>query len=113
MAESITLQGRKIIKECADWGTDQTSGVVTNGDTDGVGITMGDNKSHEEVVDEALVLEDEMTEYIKDWCEETLNIEESTMKMEAEKLMDPVFVPTDGSGNSVKKKYSYLKVWEQ
>jgi DNA polymerase elongation subunit (family B) len=113
MAESITLQGRKIIKECADWGTDQTSGVVTNGDTDGVGITMGDNKSHEEVVNEALKLEDEMTEYIKNWCEETLDIEESTMKMEAEKLMDPVFVPTDGSGNSVKKKYSYLKVWEQ
>jgi DNA polymerase elongation subunit (family B) len=113
MAESITLQGRKIIKECANWGTEQTGGVVTNGDTDGVGITMGSEKSHAKVVNDALELEEDMTKFIREWCEKELCVENSTIKMEAEKLMDPVFVPTNGNGGMVKKKYGYLTVWEQ
>lgn len=115
MAESVTLQGRKIIQECAEWGTDRIDGgYVTNGDTDGFGITMGDEQSHESVVDDALGIEDEMTNHIQGWCNETLNIEESTIVMEAEKLMDPIFVPQGTTTDEApKKKYAYVKWWEQ
>jgi len=113
MAESITLQGRKIITEAGDWGTDYTDGYITNGDTDGVGITMGDDKEHAEVVAEALEVEEKMTNHLQQWCEDTMNIEQSAMVMESEKLMDPLFIPSDGNGNTVKKKYAYNKVWEQ
>jgi len=33
--------------------------------------------------------------------------------MEAEKLMDPLFIPDDGEGGMVKKKYAYNMWWEQ
>jgi len=113
MAESITLQGRKIIQECADWATEEVNGMVTNGDTDGVGITMGDDKSHEEAVKRALDMEKEMSQHIQSWCRRELDIENSTIEMEAEKLMDPLFVPQGMTTDNPKKRYAYIKRWKQ
>jgi DNA polymerase elongation subunit (family B) len=114
MAESVTLQGRKIIKAAAEWTTNyHPETYVTNGDTDGFGVSFGDEYTHEEVVEKALDTEKDMTAYLKQYCKDEFDIDESTIEMEAEKLMDPLFIPDDGEGGMVKKKYAYNMWWEQ
>jgi len=114
LAESVTLQGRKIIKEAAEWTTEYHSGTyVTNGDTDGFGVAFNSEMEYEDVVRTALDTEEDMTQYLQQYCTDEFAIEESTIDMEAEKLMDPLFIPDDGDGNMVKKKYAYKLRWEQ
>lgn len=114
LGESITLQGRKIIQEAAEWGTDVIrGGYVTNGDTDGVGISSPHVDNHEQAVMEGLHLQGEMSEYLQDWCESEMNIEDSTIEMEAEKLMDPLFIPEGTTTKKAKKRYTFLNQWSQ
>ena len=119
IGESITLGGRKVIKETAETAIDvmrdelQNEVYISHGDTDGVGLACDTVASRELMLDAAW----EAADYLNDegyaeFMAETFGVESDAhfMEVEVESFAPSVFVPMDKSSDDptvgAKKRYA-------